>query len=294
MLKFLEIVLTDIQIFAHERKTKMQQQAQVQQSSDPLKLQSFFLEMLENFVGSLAYSLYEEAFAVFDKLLYLAGDAVNETAIKKCIVALVDKYTLKSKSHKTSMTAFMKMLMDVKLGRNNHTSPNISRTHARQSSPGSPEFDELINENDLSGGVVSQQPGSYFEIMAEFCFFENVDTNYKLASKNGMVRAIDDYSNHNMLDLRQLDMRGPMDMHELYIDKLQFFIDSLALMTEAHIGMFTYLITNHNFKNKLLMILEHGETNVRMKAHEILEALTSYFVQCCPSKTVYEFPVDPN
>ena len=61
-------------------------------------------------------------------------------------------------------------------------------------------------------------------------------------------------------------------------------------MTGEHIGMFTYLITNHNFKNMLLQILEHGETNVRMKAHEILEALTSYFVQCCPSKTVYEFP----
>ena len=65
-------------------------------------------------------------------------------------------------------------------------------------------------------------------------------------------------------------------------------------MTEAHIGMFTYLITNHNFKNMLLLILEHGETNIRMKAHEILEALTSYFVQCCPSKTVYEFPPEPN
>lgn len=42
--------------------------------------------------------------------------------------------------------------------------------------------------------------------------------------------------------------------------------------------MFTYLITNHCFKTMLLQILEHGETNVRMKAHEILEALTSYFV----------------
>ena len=107
-----------------------------------------------------------------------------------------------------------------------------------------------------------------------------------------MIRAIDDHDNHNILHLRQLDMRGPMDMHELYVDKLQFFIDSLALMTETHIGMFTYLITNHNFKTMLLKILEHGETNVRMKAHEILEALTSYFVQFCPSKTVYEFPLE--
>ena len=43
-----------------------------------------------------------------------------------------------------------------------------------------------------------------------------------------------------------------MDIHELFVDKLQFFIDSLALMTESHTGMFTYLITNHNFKNMLL------------------------------------------
>ena len=53
--------------------------------------------MLENFASSLAYSLYEESFIVFDKLLYLAGDTITEPAIKKCIVALVDKYTLKSK-----------------------------------------------------------------------------------------------------------------------------------------------------------------------------------------------------
>ena len=88
------------------------------QISDPLKLQQFFLELLESFVISLSYSLYEEAFTVFDKLLYLAGEAITEHAIKKCIVALVDKYTLKSKSHKASLTAFMKQLMDVKMRRN--------------------------------------------------------------------------------------------------------------------------------------------------------------------------------
>lgn len=89
--------------------------------------------------------------------------------------------------------------------------------------------------------------------------------------------------------LQQLDMRGPVDMHEMFIDKLQFFIDSLSLMTDEHINMFTNLITHPNFKNLLIEILEHGETNVRMKSHEILEALTSYFVKWCPSKTVYEF-----
>ena len=203
--------------------------------------------MLENFVKSVAYSLYEEAFIVFDKLLYLAGETITEMVIKKCIVALVDKYTLKSKAHKTSLAAFMKTLMDVKVRRN--MSSNTSRAPRKLSNPGSPEFEDLANENDLSG---LGQAGSYFEVMAEFCFFENVDTNYKVWSREGTARMIDDKTEHNVLGMPQLDFRGPIDMHELFIDKLQFFIDSLALMTEAHIGMFTYLITNHNFKTMLL------------------------------------------
>ena len=162
-----------------------------------------------------------------------------------------------------------------------------THTNKTQSNPGSPEFEEIINENDLSA---NNNQGTFFEVMAQFCFFENLDTNYKSMAREGTVRAIDDRRDHNSHGLPQLDFRGPMDMHELFIDKLQFFIDSLALMTEVHIGMFTYLITNHSFKAMLLKMLEHGETHVRMKAHEILEALTSYFVQCCPSKTVYEFP----
>ena len=100
---------------------------------------------------------------------------------------------------------------------------------------------------------------------------------------------IDDQSDYNTTGLNQLDFRGPLDMHEMFIDKLQFFIDSLSLMTDEHINMFTNLITHPNFKLLLLDILRHGETNVRMKSHEILEALTTYFVKWCPSKTVYEF-----
>ena len=126
--------------------------------------------------------------------------------------------------------------------------------------------------------------------MAEFCFFENVDTNYKAWSKQGMVRVIDDRQDHNGHGLPQLDFRGPMDVHELFVDKLQFFIDSLALLNEAHMGVFTHLIAHQSFKTRLLQLLEHGETNVRMKAHEILEAVTAYFVQCCPSKTDYWLP----
>ena len=77
-------------------------------------MQLFFLEFFDNFLTSMSYSLYEEVFQIFDKLLFLTSDVLNERVIKKCIVTLVDKYTVKSKSHKSSMNSFMKILMDVK------------------------------------------------------------------------------------------------------------------------------------------------------------------------------------
>ena len=66
----------------------------------------------------------------------------------------------------------------------------------------------------------------------------------------------------------------------------------MSLLNDYHINLFTNLITHPNFKALLLQLLEHSETSVRLKSHEILESLTSYFVQYCPSKTVYEFAAD--
>ena len=83
-------------------------------------------------------------------------------------------------------------------------------------------------------------------------------------------------------------------MHDFYSDKMQFFIDSIAQMNELHINIFTNLITHPQFKIVLMNLISHGETSVRLKSHEILEALTAYFVQFCHSKTVYEFASGAN
>jgi hypothetical protein len=60
--------------------------------------------------------------------------------------------------------------------------------------------------------------------------------------------------------MSQLDFRGPADLHDLFVDKMQFFIDSLSLLNETHINLFTNLITHPNFKPVLLSLIEHGET----------------------------------
>ena len=59
--------------------------------------------------------MYEEVFAVFDKLLSMCADVVNEKVLQKCILALVDKYTMKTKAHKNSLGLFMKSLLEVKI-----------------------------------------------------------------------------------------------------------------------------------------------------------------------------------
>jgi len=71
--------------------------------------------MLNNFVNYISYCLYEEVFSVFDKLLSMSADVINEKVLIKCVCALVDKYTMKSKQHKVSLGQFMKVLMEVKV-----------------------------------------------------------------------------------------------------------------------------------------------------------------------------------
>jgi len=73
-------------------------------------------------------------------------------------------------------------------------------------------------------------------------------------------------------------VRNPIDSHELYCDKLQFFIDTLSLMTEVHINIFTGLIMHSKFKSTLMNLLSKQETQLRLKCHEILEIVTNYYV----------------
>lgn len=101
MLRFLDLVLRDIKAGGF-----------CQAQAD---LQYFFLEMLNNFVPYVSFCLHEEVFGVFDKLLAMCSDVVNEKVLTRCVSALVDKYTLKTKQHKASLGLFMKLLMEVKV-----------------------------------------------------------------------------------------------------------------------------------------------------------------------------------
>lgn len=150
MLKFLDMVLRDIKAGGY-----------CQMQAD---LQYFFLEMLNNFVTYISYCLYEEVFSVFDKLLVMCADVVNEKVLTKCIVALVDKYTMKSKSHKNSLTQFMKLLMEVKV--------RDRRGDNRRGNNNNIDSDDHEIDDDQ---ISVHSKNNYFEIMCNFCFFSNED-----------------------------------------------------------------------------------------------------------------------
>lgn len=90
------------------------------------------------------------------------------------------------------------------------------------------------------------------------------------------------------------DFKSPLDLHDLYIDKLQFFVDTLSLMSELHVNLFTSMITHPQFKPTLMDLLTKGETQLRLKSHEILEIVSNYYVQHCTSKTVYKLSSNDN
>jgi hypothetical protein len=130
---------------------------------------------------------------------------------------------------------------------------------------------------------------TFFEVMLDFCFFENDDEPAKVA----MELLKSDLGSTNIDDSvirldRGLQFKSPNDLHELYVDRLQFFIDSLNLLGERHIKLFTTLIFNPKFKATVFQLLEKGETSLRLKAHEILEIIGNYFVTYCSSKTIYK------
>jgi len=69
--------------------------------------------MLDNFVVYISYCLHEEVFSVFDKLFALCSDVMSERVLTKCISAMVDKYTLRNRGHKNSLSIFVKNLLEV-------------------------------------------------------------------------------------------------------------------------------------------------------------------------------------
>lgn len=288
MLKFLDIVLTDIRLGKF-----------CQISYPDLKL--FFLDQLCSLVNYITFCLFEDIFPVFDKLLSLCQDTMNERILRKCILALTDKYTMKNKAQKQSIQGFMKALIEMSVAR------LADQKQKKPSSFSELEMLEIYNHdinlenpqrptNQAKEGNQSQD--TLFDVMLDYCFFENDDEPAQVAAE--ILRPVGDSGASAHIDdsiLRKeknLQFRSPQDLHEIFIDKLQFFIDSLSMLSERHSPLFIKLLLNPKFKTCLFSLLERGETCIRLKCHEILEVIGQYYIQFVSKKILYELSVPGN
>ena len=172
MLKFLDIVLQDIKV------------GKYCQTNYP-DLQYFFLDQLNSIVGYISYCLYEDIFPVFDKLLSLCQDIITEKILKKCILALIDKYTMKNKAQKASIQSFMKSLMDVNI---NKSDPKKKAAANFNDLDMIDIFNQDIEIDPNSRGGTKQSSKSakinnFFDVMLEYCFFENEDEPARVAAE---------------------------------------------------------------------------------------------------------------
>jgi hypothetical protein len=62
-------------------------------------------------------------------------------------------------------------------------------------------------------------------------------------------------------------------------------------MGERHINVFFSFVFSPKFKTTIFGLLNQGETNIRLKCHEILEIVGNFYIQYCSSKTLYELAV---
>ena len=76
------------------------------------RLTSFLLSFILRLVKWVPHNLNEEAFKVMDLLMYTVRYSLKYVHIKAVTLALLDKYTMRSKIHKETMTAFISLLLD--------------------------------------------------------------------------------------------------------------------------------------------------------------------------------------
>ena len=219
--------------------------------------------MFDNFVGYVSYCLHEEVFSVFDKLFALCSDVMNEKVLTKCITVMVDKYTLRNRGHKNSLAIFVKNLLEVNVRQ--HNSNNNMRNNGNMPSNNTlgdsdeDGYHNLIDDHQIS----IRSKNNYFEIICDFCLFKNKDP-FPLTQP---------------LKYRD-DFKSAQDLHDMYVDKLQFFIDHiLTAITDVHANLFTrYILNNPDFKSTLLGFLDKGEVGLRLKCFEILELVCNYYI----------------
>ena len=88
------------------------------------------------------------------------------------------------------------------------------------------------------------------------------------------------------------DLYAAQEIQINFLERIDFFIEILQKLKEIHVSAFRNLLFNQNFKTALLWIISKSEIKCRLKCHEILEHLSTYFMTYCASRSIYEIADD--
>lgn len=59
------------------------------------KFETQIYQYVEIFCQRVPHSIYDETFKIFDKLVLFSRELFNQPLIEKCVMALIDQYTVK-------------------------------------------------------------------------------------------------------------------------------------------------------------------------------------------------------
>ena len=114
----------------------------------------------------------------------------------------------------------------------------------------------------------------FFEVLLDYCFFDNDDSAARTAARVLRGNAID--VDNAVREQEANQFRSPQELLDVHVEKLQFFIESLSLLGERHTAQYVNLLLSRKFKVTLLSLLKRGQNNLRLKCHEILEILAAF------------------
>jgi hypothetical protein len=218
MLKFINLILEPINknCVAYE----------MPDSKTHRKLTSFLLNFILRYVRWVPHNLNEEAFKVLDLLLYTVRFSLKYAHIQAVTLALLDKYTMRSKIHKETMSAFINLLLD--------------------------------HDNYAEMGEFPISRESYIG-----CFIDVI---------------ISDLSFVNRL---------PQNIHQENIDfleKVDLLNTLISDMDEQHTVLFSSIIRNSSLHDFLCTMTQSGFASVSLKALQIVQNFTKYYIQCSIGK----------
>ncbi|CAD8156743.1 unnamed protein product [Paramecium octaurelia] len=75
------------------------------------KFESQIYSYVEIFCQRVPHSIHDETFKIFDILIAFSQDFLDQALIEKCVMALIDQYTVKGQAQKQSKQNFIKMIV---------------------------------------------------------------------------------------------------------------------------------------------------------------------------------------